>query len=161
MFSIFAACEAGDLAVVRELVAANLTVVNARDYWRSTPLHSATRCGRLEVAKFLVGKGADIHAKNDYGATALHLASWYDRLDIVKFLVSRGANVNAKTDHGITSLCGAAMEGNLDVVLYLWPLSASDREDKKYKMIGKLDHAARVCLLLAECGFTPDMITFS
>jgi ankyrin repeat protein len=160
MDAIFVACESGDLAAVRDLVVADPKIVYARNYWESVPLHSAARNGRLEVAKFLVGKGADIHATNKQRTTPLHSASWYGHLSVAEFLVAEGANVNAKDIDGWTPLHSAARYGKLDVVMYLWPLCASDQEDIKYEYVNKLDHAARMCLKLAECGFTSDMITF-
>jgi len=51
--------------------------------------------GHLEVAKFLVEKGANIHVRNDY---ALQWACSKDYLDMTIFLVDKGANIHANYD---------------------------------------------------------------
>jgi hypothetical protein len=48
--------------------------------------------GHLEVVKYLVKGGADIHTNND---EPLRCASEGDHSDVVLFLVSRGANLDA------------------------------------------------------------------
>ena len=48
-------------------------------------LRLASGKGKLEVVKYLVSKGADIHAENDM---ALRWASRMDRLDVVNYLKS-------------------------------------------------------------------------
>jgi ankyrin repeat protein len=194
MDEIFLACRTGDLAAVRELVSADPKIVNARQYLGSTPLHVAARNDRIEVTKFLVVKGADIHATTKSGATPLHSASLFgsldtaelliadganvnardtdgwaplhsaarcDHLGIAKILVSKGADVNVINKNGMAPLHYATRCGNLDVVMYLWPLTDCAPSDTEYITIKRLDHAARMCLLFAECGFTSDMITFS
>jgi ankyrin repeat protein len=50
----------------------------------------ASSNGHLEVVKYLIGKGADIHARNDY---ALRLASLNGKLEVVKYLIGKGADI--------------------------------------------------------------------
>ena len=51
-----------------------------------TPLHVAVMVGNIEIAKFLVSKGADVHAKDRCGATPLHYAKIIKQTDIEKYL---------------------------------------------------------------------------
>jgi hypothetical protein len=44
--------------------------------------------GYLEIVKYLIGKGADIHFENGW---ALRYAKFYDKLDVVKYLIEKGA----------------------------------------------------------------------
>ena len=69
--------------------------------------------GHLHVIKFLIEKGADIHASNDY---ALSLSAENGHLDVVKFLVENGANIHASND---LVLRWCAFHGHLDVVKFL------------------------------------------
>ena len=76
--------------------------------------------------RFLVAKGADVHAEGKYGDTPLHYASdERDNLKAVEFLVANGADVNAKGRYGYTPLhyafgYGYAFErGNLEMVKLL------------------------------------------
>lgn len=73
----------------------------------------AVRNGHLEVVKYLLGQGADIHARND---EVLIRAVRSKHLEVVKYLVSQGARINANND---AALRLAARNGNLDMVKYL------------------------------------------
>ena len=48
--------------------------------------------GHVEVVKYLVEQGANIHTLND---RVLFAAAWNGKWDIVKYLISQGANINA------------------------------------------------------------------
>ena len=67
----------------------------------------------LEVVKFLLEKGANIHAQDDY---ALRSATENHHLEIVKFLLEKGANIHAQDDD---ALILASMYGHLDIVKFL------------------------------------------
>jgi ankyrin repeat protein len=62
------------------------------------PLHVATRCGQLEMVRFLLEHGAQVNARqhND-GVTPLHLA--YEP-EIVKLLLEHGADAKARDASG-------------------------------------------------------------
>lgn len=51
-----------------------------------TPLHDAAKFGHTEVAKVLVGRGADISLKNKHGETPLDVARAHVKPDIVELL---------------------------------------------------------------------------
>lgn len=89
---------------------------NRRKKFNDTPLHYAAISGELEIAKMLLDKGANIHAKNEYGATALQTAVFRNKLNIVELLLNRGASVNEKKSDGSTSLHTAIQRGNLKAV---------------------------------------------
>ncbi len=63
------------------------------------PLHEAAD-ETLQSVKFLLEKGADIHAKDCEGATTLHYAVRHKATDIVSFLIEKGADVNIKKKNG-------------------------------------------------------------
>ena len=64
-------------------------------------------CWNVAVAKYLVSKGVDVHAKDNYGKTPLHNAAFTNNIEIVKYLVSKGANIHAKGNNGATPLNNA------------------------------------------------------
>merc|ERR1712142_1098433 len=48
----------------------------------TTPLHDAIACGKTEVARLLIKRGADINAKDYKGSTPLRLARRYGQDEI-------------------------------------------------------------------------------
>jgi ankyrin repeat protein len=59
------AAAAGDLAKVRELLAAAPSLLNTKDDEGATALHHAALGGRQEVVRYLVAQGADVNARDD------------------------------------------------------------------------------------------------
>ena len=75
-----------------------VNIINQFDNRGLTVLHLAMEVGSLDLVKFLVEKGADIHKEvvgNDAtGWNSLHFAAFDNRTEIIKYLVSAGADVN-------------------------------------------------------------------
>ena len=122
------AARGGDLKQVEQLIAAGANV-NVRETRRPnvgrTPLHYAAGqyndAGpglHLEVARLLLGKGADVNAAAEGGYTPLHVASGLGHLEMAELLLSQGANPNAKDRRG-PPLMAAVVQGHLDVVRLL------------------------------------------
>ena len=78
-----------------------------------TSLVFASTKGYLETVKFLVTRGANIHANHD---KALRFASRDGHLDVVKYLIGVGADVHADDDHALKC---ASNNGRLDVSQFL------------------------------------------
>ena len=84
-----------------------------------TPLHLATKNGRLKMARFLLDRGADIQAKNDIGESPLHLAAQNNARDTAALLLDRGAYIQARDKHGNTPLHDAAWKNARDMAAWL------------------------------------------
>lgn len=67
----------------------------------------------VEVMKYLIKHGADVHADNDY---AIRYSAINGYLEVVKYLIEHGADVHADNDFALR--CSVEM-GNLEVVKYL------------------------------------------
>lgn len=96
--------------------------ISTKDNHGKTPLHIAAKRGLLDIAKFLLDKGADIDAQeNKFGRAPLHLAAAKGHLDIVKYLIEKGADVDVYQGGWSysTALHLAAQKGHLDIVKYL------------------------------------------
>ncbi|WP_264683262.1 ankyrin repeat domain-containing protein [Wolbachia endosymbiont (group B) of Euphydryas aurinia] len=96
--------------------------ISTKDNHGKTPLHIAAKRGLLDIAKFLLDKGADIDAQeNKFGRAPLHLAAAKGHLDIVKYLIEKGADVDVYQGGWSysTALHLAARKGHLDIVKYL------------------------------------------
>ncbi|NHZ73281.1 MAG: hypothetical protein GWP16_02280, partial [Nitrospirae bacterium] len=61
-----------------------------------TPLHWAADRGRLETARLLLERGAEVDSHEDRGTTPLLSAVWRGHLDLVELLLENGADVNAR-----------------------------------------------------------------
>ena len=76
-------------------------------------LRWASNNGHLEVVKFLIENGADIH---EYEDRPLILASIRGHLEVVKYLVQSGADIHVDNDECLSC---ASQFGHLEVVKYL------------------------------------------
>ena len=69
--------------------------------------------GHIDIVKYLVEQGADIHAESD---KALVLASQFNHFEVVKYLVENGADKN--NDEALRL---ARRNGHLRIIEYLNP----------------------------------------
>jgi len=84
-----------------------------------TPLHMATRYGRLEVVRFLCEKGADLEAKDVWDQTPFFVASLEGNIEIMKVLVEFKCDVNPKNKLGKTPLRRALEAEKRKVIEFL------------------------------------------
>ena len=90
--AIHDAAKAGDLATVTALLNANPNLVSSKDSDGDTPLHIAAYKGYKDIAKLLLGKGADVNAKNEDGDTPLHMAADKGNKDVAELLRQHGGH---------------------------------------------------------------------
>ncbi len=57
-------------------------------------LHQAIENDQIDMAKYLVDKGADLNLTDTKGNTALHIATENNQTDMVKYLTDKGAKLN-------------------------------------------------------------------
>jgi ankyrin repeat protein len=106
--------------------------VNARNDFGLTPLYAAVMEGHEEIAKLLIAKGANVHAKtlqtnegrwagSPGGATALHIAVLSASRDVVEVLLAHGTDARAEDDAGRTPLDLARRDKLSNVVRLLDP----------------------------------------
>ncbi len=81
----------------------------------------ASYYGKLDVVKYLVSIGANIH-KNGNDNSALYNATRNGHLEMIQYLVSMGADIHSDNDY--TLRC-AATKGFLNVVQYLVSIGAN------------------------------------
>ena len=116
-----------------------------------TPLHSAARFGRDDLAQQLIAKGADIRAGDEpAGNTPLHLAAQYGHIAAAKVLVASGADVNAGNKRDRTPLHDAVaglggtsdLEGRVAIVKLLLSRGANVHARERGSDRTPLDEAA-------------------
>ena len=108
---LFEAISAGDVAVVKALLAKDPSLVGAErphpQYRGWTPLHSAAQGGHLEIVKSLLALGADPNARESGDNTyPLHWAAAAKHADVMRALVDAGGDV-----HGVGDLHGQDVIG--------------------------------------------------
>lgn len=82
-------------------------------------LHSTAGYNNLEVAEFLLERGADVNAQDKGGLIPLHNASSYGHLDIAALLIKYNTVVNATDKWGFTPLHEAAQKGRTQLCALL------------------------------------------
>ena len=102
------AAKAGDVARVKELLAANPDLIESKEKDGGTPLHMAAVAGSKEIVEFLIAKGANVNARSDLGVTPLHSATYKWSKQVAEVLLVKGADANAKSKDGYTPLHFAA-----------------------------------------------------
>ncbi|MBI3957668.1 MAG: ankyrin repeat domain-containing protein [Chloroflexi bacterium] len=118
---LFSAAAIGYLPEVEQYYAWKPESINwyAKDGF--TPLQLAGYFGQEEMARYLTGKGADVHAvsKNGMELQALHAAVAGRNAAIVRALIDAGADVHAQQAGGFTALMAAEQNGDEEIVALL------------------------------------------
>ena len=123
--SIWSAAADGNRDEVTRLLAGGMSVNAKQAGSGSTPLNTAAVFGQTDIAKLLIGKGADVKIANTDGNTALHIASFFAHTELVELLLEKGASVSIKNRRSETPL---------DVVSADW----SPELEAIYESIGNL-----------------------
>ena len=79
--------------------------VNAKTITGITPLMGAAQLLQLDIAMYLVEKGANINQQEtSVGQTPLMIATKFNRVEMVQFLLEKGADKTLRTKSGDTAL---------------------------------------------------------
>jgi hypothetical protein len=111
--------------------------INHYLYTGDTALHMAAAAFQRPIAKLLIARGADCHAKNRRGAQPLHYAADANRweptaqAETIEYLLSVGADPNALDKSGVAPLHRAVRTRSLPAVLALLDGGADPRASNK------------------------------
>ena len=145
-----------DGPALRALLAQKVDV-NAPDGLGTPALHWAVRVDDVEMAKLLIGAGADAKVANRYGVTPLSLAASAGNPAMLRVLLDAGADPNAIDPAGETMLMIASRVGVLDAVKVLLERGAVvDAKDATYRqtalMVAVREGHPDIVRLLVELG---------
>jgi len=84
-----------------------------------TMLHQAAYFGNIEILKYLVKKGEDVHSKDHSSYTAIHYACLYRHFETVKYLIELGVNPHILDNCGRTAFDLACQNNYPEIVEYL------------------------------------------
>ena len=114
---LHAACQQGDVGVVRCLLGLGGLDVDEGNIRGQTPLHLACAGGHVEVVKILVEEGgADVDRVDGGKETPLFEACRNGRVEVVGYLLDAGADAGVRDGWGRTVLDEARGGGYADLV---------------------------------------------
>ena len=112
------ACQQGHFNVVK----AHESLLEVKEVWDAqnsdfdTPLHLSCERLSVQIACFLISKGANVNAKNKKLLTPLHIVTRLGHVDIAKMLLQERAQVNSQDERGYTPLHYAAEVNSTELV---------------------------------------------
>jgi len=114
--NVYEAAGTGQTERLKELIAADPSLVNSYSHDGFTPLGLAVFFGNPETVDALIEAGADVNlpSREAMKVTPLASASAARELEIARTLIAHGANVNARAANDFTPLHEAAASGKID-----------------------------------------------
>lgn len=110
------AATVGDEMRLREMLEDDGAMANVYGVDGWTPLHLAAHFGHTNTVRWLLGAGADVHARsrNDLANQPLHAAAaGRASVELLTLLLDAGADVNARQRGGFTPVQATAQNGDL------------------------------------------------
>jgi uncharacterized protein len=129
---VFDASALGRLDRLTELVDADPDHANAWSADGFTPVGLAAFFGHADAVRFLIGRGADVHAvaRNPMRVQPLHAATAARDVESVRLLLEAGADPNAEQQEGWTALMAARRHGDQEIVDLLLSHGAHDAPEQ-------------------------------
>lgn len=98
--------------------------INSNLISKDLVLHYAAEHGQLDLIKWLVLEGCNIHSLDAFNCNALFRASMNNHFDCIKYLVHKNVDINVKGTgsynvQNISSMYCAATSKNLDIMKFL------------------------------------------
>lgn len=115
------ASQTGDLPRVQQLLDGNAQLATMPDLDGYTPLHYAAYFGHVELARYLIGLGADPSSvsMDPLRNQPLHAAASSGFAEVARILLDGGADPNAQQTGEWTPLHAAAARGHAEIVRLL------------------------------------------
>lgn len=124
---IYEAVKAGNTEMVAKYLQKDPELLNAKNPDAMTPLNLAAQEGQLEIAKFLLEKGADPVLGDNENSGPIHLAAISGSKDIVDLLLKHGVSIDAQDENDMTPLLFALSRRQFDMANHLIDIGADVR----------------------------------
>ena len=92
---------------------------NKQNLHGRTHLHQAIERGHEQVARVLLGYGANVNAKDSKDATPLHCTTFSEDLTLAELCIDYSAELDAKDQKGNTTLQAVISTGNIGMAICL------------------------------------------
>jgi ankyrin repeat protein len=102
----------GKTAYVQRLVEAGAEV----NFYGWPPLTYASFNGHVDIADYLLKRGAELNAKTENGSTALFVAARNGHIEVIKLLLKNKADPTIANESGDTAVDAALKGGNTEIV---------------------------------------------
>jgi ankyrin repeat protein len=96
--SILAACEKGNLTIVKALLNHDESLLEFANYFESKPLVVAIYYRQTDIVQFLLERGANIHATDSMGTGILTKACQCGSVEIMSLLLTAGLDLEANSN---------------------------------------------------------------
>jgi len=116
---IYQAVNEGNTSLVKELIAKDPTLLNAKNQAALTPLNLAAEQGQAEVVALLLKLGADPYIGDNENSMPIHLGAISGSIEIVKMLQDIGVDVDIQDENGMTALLFAMSRRQIPMSFYL------------------------------------------
>jgi ankyrin repeat protein len=127
---LYTAIHNGNINVIKLLEDVGIGLDTPDEYEGQTPLFNCIGgTNSVDVATYLIEKGANVNHTTEHGKTPLHDAVEHGEFGLVQLLVERNARVNMVND-GYTPLDIALECNRLEVCLYLLSHGAQTKAEK-------------------------------
>ncbi|XP_020605796.1 myotrophin-like [Orbicella faveolata] len=100
MSILVTAIRSGNLEVVKEKFSRPGSQVNTPIQHGRSPLHIAVQAQKLDVMKYLVGKGADVNLADEDECSPLYYAVLNENKNLVEYLLQMGADPDGEDPEG-------------------------------------------------------------
>lgn len=110
------AVKIGDLELVKFLIENYGIPLELADKDGRTSLYMAFMEKDLELAKYLIEKGADIQKSNKSGTRVFDMLLRIGDMELIEEFISKGCELNYKNSKNVTTLHWAASSNNIELV---------------------------------------------
>jgi ankyrin repeat protein len=85
----------------------------------ATPLQGAAAFQKIDLAKLLIERGANVNCRGEEGGSPLHEVAGNGQIEFAKLLLDHGADINAKDNNGKTPLTVALENKQTETAKFL------------------------------------------
>lgn len=151
------ACEVGDLAKVKLMLAGGSSANSEDARWKRAPIMLAADHGFTAVCQLLILHGAEAGKADERGYTAVHAAADSGHFEICKMLLDAGADPDPISSVGCSPLHRCAEQGHVAICKLLAAAGADINAQDTRKgwtplLLASLHGRAEVCEFLIESG---------